>query len=216
MSGSDTPTSASTTASEPEVLLPAIARLGVPVLIFGVLFFVLSLALTFLVSPDRFPVRMGDKIVRLSELQAEEYALKVKQAELLEERTKILQNSDAPVLTQTQKIRAEFDPIGPLLLEVEKTRKSFVAGGTDPIRIPTIEFDGATHRLTLGGDVTDPNGRSVSILSSFVDALRKLPMLQTDSGRTAVSDPSQYIQSSDPSGTTVAPFSIVITIPHAG
>lgn len=216
MSGSDTSSSASASASEPEVLLPAVARLGVPVLLFGTVFLLLSFALTFLVSPDRFPVRMGDKVVRLSDLQTEEYSLKTRQAELLDERAKNLKDADAPVLTQVTKLRSEFDAVGPLLLEVEKTRKSFAVGDNDPIRMPKVEYDAPTHRLTLGGDVTDPSGRSVSILSSFVDALRKLPMLQTDSGRTAVSDPSEYVQSSASGGGTVSPFSIVITLPHAG
>ncbi len=216
MSGAASSSQAPVAGSEQEVLLPALARLGTPVLIFGVVFFLLSLSLTFLVSPDRFPVRMGDKIVRLSELQAEEYALKVHQAELLDERTKILKDSDAPVLTQTMKIRSEFDAVGPLLLEVEKTRKSFVTGDIDPIRIPKVEWNGVTHQLTLGGDVTDPGGRSVSILSAYVDQLRKLPMLQSDSGRTAVSDPSAYVQNPDAAGGTVSPFTIVITLPRGG
>jgi len=209
---------ASSVADEPSaegVLLPVLERLGLPVLIFGTVFLLLSLLLTFIVSPDRFPVRMGDKIVRLSDLQAEEYSLKVLQAELLQKRENMLKDSRTPILEQVQKLRAGFDSIGQVLLDIEDVRKSFSLGEIDPISLPIMTFDGEKHQLTLGGEVTDPHGRSVSILSSFVDGLRKLPILQTASGRTPVSDPPEYKALPRDDGGTVSPFTIVITLPDA-
>lgn len=212
---SGTPKNAQAQTSSEEVLIPAIARLGLPVLIFGASFLLLSVALTYLVSPDRFPVRMGDKIVRLADVQAEEYALSVKQADLLDERAKILRDSDAPVLTQVMKLRSAVDPIGTVLLEIDRVRASFRNGNIDPVSLPLVQFDGSSHTLTLGGTVTDPGGRSVSILSSFVDELRKIPMLQSENGRTPVTDPPEYVQHDAPGGGTISPFTVVITIPHA-
>jgi hypothetical protein len=163
------------------------------------------------VSPDRFPVRVGDRIVRLSELQEEEKLLRKKQGELLIEREKLLANSDAPVLTQLGKLRAETDSLGPILLEIDAVRRSFIVNDIDPIRIPEVTYDGAARTLTIGGQVIDPAGRSVSILSRFVDALRNIPRLQSTEKQT-VSDPAEYAQRDRAEGGSISDFSIRITL----
>lgn len=200
-------------AHDGPVFLPALARLGVPVLVFGTVFSVLSFALTALVSPDRFPVRVGDRVVRLADLQEEEAALRKKQGELLVAREKLLQNSDAPVLTQVGKLRAETDSLGALLLEIDAVRRRFITGDIDPISIPQVTYDGSTRTLTIGGQVTDPAGRSVSILSRFVDELRLIPSMQSD-GKQTVSDPAEYVQRDRPEGGSVSDFSIRLSLNH--
>lgn len=192
-----------------KLVLCALARLGVPVLIFGVVFFLLSFALTYLVSPDRFPVRVGDRIVRLADLEKEEADLQQKKISLLATREKLLQDSDAPVLTQVAKLRTEGDEVGLLLLDINAVRKTFITGDVDPIRIPHVDYDGEAHVLTLGGDVIDPAGRSVSILSRFVDALREIPSLHSTEKQT-VSDPAEYAQRDLPEGGTISSFALQI------
>lgn len=189
------------------VLLPALSRLGVPVFIFGAVFLVLAFVLTILVSPDRFPVRVGDKIVRLSELQAEESELKRRQGDLLAVREKLLANSDAPVLRQAQLIRGGFNDPGAVLLELERVRKSFTVGDNDPVSLPRIEFDAEKNMFLLGGSVTDPNRRSIQILAAFVDALRRIPGLER------VSEPD-YAETDGPGGSSVTPFAITLTLQH--
>lgn len=212
-----TPPSAETPQASPQqekLVLTALSRLGIPVLIFGVLFFALSMALTYLVSPDRFPVRVGDRVVRLSQLEAEERDLEQKKVKLLEAREELLRNSDATVLTQVEKLRAEGDDVGRILLKINAVRRTFITGDIDPIRIPLIEYDHDTHVLTIGGEVTDPASRSVSILSRFVDALREIPDLASTEKQT-VSDPEEYAQKDLPDGGSVSPFTIRITLQHA-
>lgn len=203
MSGISEPTQAPSNASKGDtspVLLPAIAKLGLPMLIFGVVFIILAWVLTMLVSPDRFPVRVGESIVRLADLQSEERRLKSKQAELLDERKEILENTDAPVLRQVEQRRAGTISIGGILQAVNDTRATFKLGASDPIAIPGVYFDLSHRKLTISGTVTDPGNRSIQILASFVDGLRKIP------GVAAVSEPEYAAQES------VAPFSITLTL----
>lgn len=189
------------------VLLPAIARLGVPVGIFGGTFFVIAVILTMLFSPDRFPVRVGDKTVRLHELEAEEKSLIVKKADLMEERKKILADSDAPVLHQVEKLRALTSPVGAALLSVEDVRRSFRIGDADPISLPDIAFSSETNAITLSGDVRDAGGRSMQILASFVDELRAIESFES------VSEP-EYKSEPLPDGGTSSHFSLTLRFPN--
>lgn len=189
------------------VLLPAIARLGVSVGVFGGTFFVIAVIVTMLFSPDRFPVRVGDKTVRLHELEAEEKSLIVKKADLMEERKKILADSDAPVLHQVEKLRALTSPVGSALLSIEDVRHSFRIGSTDPISLPGISFSSEANAITLVGDVRDPSGRSMQILASFVDELRAIESF------ASVSEP-EYKAEPLKDGGTLSHFSLTLRFPH--
>ncbi len=189
------------------VLIPAIGRLGVPVGIFGITFFLIAITLTLVFSPDRFPVRVGDKTVRLHELEAEEKSLKLTQVDLMKERQKILADADAPVLDQIAKLRTQTVPVGSAMLAVENVRWSFHAGMSDPISLPTVTFDAAAHTLMLGGDVRDAAGRSMQILATFIDELRALPNFES------VSEP-EYLSEPLPDGGTVSRFSLILRFPH--
>lgn len=196
-----------TDQTDTPVLLPAVARLGVPVGIFGGAFFVIAVILTMLFSPDRFPVRVGDKTVRLHELEAEEKTLIVTKADLMEERKKILADSDAPVLHQVEKLRALTSPVGSALLSIEDVRRSFRIGNADPISLPGIAFSGETNAITLSGDVRDAGGRSMQILASFVDELRAIEAFESVSEPEYKSDPL-------PDGGTSSHFSLTLRFRH--
>lgn len=181
-----------------------IERMGVSVAIFGVVFVLVAIVVTLVVSPDRFPVRLGDSIVRLSELQAEESKLKKLQADLLEERQKLLQDSNVPVLHQVEKLRQDVLPVGSVLLALEDVRKSFKVGTSDPIALPKIEFQSENGKLILGGVVRERSGQSLQILASFVDGLRRIPLLES------VTEP-EYIQNKEDEWF-VSPFTITLTL----
>jgi hypothetical protein len=53
----------------------------------------------------------------------------------------------------------------------------------------------------IGGEVRDPQGRSVQLLGSFVDGLRGIPLIQS------VTEP-EYRSDPVPSGGTVSPFTL--------
>lgn len=179
----------------------AISRLGLPLSIFGVALLLLTLALRLLLSPDRFPVRIGDKVVRLSELTQEEARLRAKHAELLRTRAVLFDEKSAPILLRTEKLRASALPLGPTLLRIDDLRRSFNSLGREPLSLPRIEFDRTTATLTLEGEMRDSGGRSIPLLASFVDALRKIPLL------SSVSEP-EYTHATDIQGLTYAPFTL--------
>lgn len=194
-------------ASDASVLVPALARLGLSVGVFGATFFVIAIVLTMLFSPDRFPVRVGEKTVRLHELEAEEKRLIAEKADLLEERKKILADTDAPVLHQVQKLRALMPPVGSALLRIEEVRRSFAVGSHDPISLPQISFREQDAAVRISGEVRDVNNASMQILASFVDELRALPSIES------VSEP-EYTSEPLPEGGTLSRFSITLRLAH--
>lgn len=208
LEGSTQPKTASVLPETPvgPVLVPALSRLGFPVLLFGGVFLGLTVVLTVLVSPDRFPVRVGDRIVRLSELEAEEKALRVSEATLLKTRASLKTEEKAPVLHQVAKLKATLTPVGRSLLLVDQVRLSFKNASTDPISLPRIHVrtDGT---IVIGGEVRDLGGRSVQLLASFVDGLRDLPTV------ASVSEP-EYLSAQEKDGTSVSPFTLTLTLNH--
>lgn len=188
---------------EGPVLLPAIARLGLPVGIFGATFFLIAVVLTMLFSPDRFPVRVGDKTVRLHDLESEEKSLQNKKAELMEERRKILADSDAPVLHQVERLRSAMSPVGAGMLSVEDVRRSFRSPSADPISLPGVSFDGTANALVLHGEVRDTGGRSMQLLATFVDELRAIPDFDS------VSEP-EYTSEPLPGGGSLSTFTLTL------
>lgn len=190
-------------------LLPAVADLGVPVFVFGVVFLLLTLGVTALLSPDRFPIKAGSSVIRLSELSAEHTRLVAEQETLTQEREELLKSQDeAPVLSQVSERQKEIFPIGSVLLSVEELRSSFATPNFDPISLPTIDYSADLKTLTLGGLVTDPTGGSSHLLSSFVDGLRSLPNV------ASVSEP-EYIQQTNDQGMPTTPFTLTLRFTDA-
>lgn len=183
----------------------ATRRMGLPLFIFGSIFFLISLALQSIVSPDRFPVRMGEKTVRLIELYEEEKRLRQQHAEITETRARILASSNAPVLLQVERLREGIFPIGVALLATEDMRRSFDIGDRYPVSISHVDYEEGA--IVIGGDVRDSDGRSIQILASFVDSLRTIPFF------SSVSEP-EYRADSLEGGGTIAPFSLTLTLRH--
>lgn len=202
-----TPTSPAGEVRSSGVLLPAISHLGLPAAVFGGVFLVLTVVLIALTSPDRFPVRIGDKIVRLSTLEAEAQSLHERETAIQREREALKNESSAPVLHDVLRLREDMYPVGRALLAIDGVRRGFATAAADPISLPTVLISGSGGMITLGGEVRDENGRSMQLLASFVDGLRALPMAKT------VTEP-EYREIGTQDGVSVSPFRITITLLH--
>lgn len=174
-------------------------------LIFGAVFCLMSVALTYVVSPDRFPVKVGENTVRLKDLEDEERRLKAAYAELTEARARLLQSADAPVLRQVETLRSMVVPIGSVLLGIEDVRRGFRIADADPVALSTVRYDGERRSVAIGGDVRDTAGRSMQILASFVDGLRSLPSV------ASVSEP-EYRATPLTGGGTSSPFAVTLIL----
>lgn len=190
----------------PSILLPAISRLGVPVFLFSVVFLVATIGLRVLLTPDRFPVRIGDHVVRLSALEAEQKALLEQHADLMNQHG-VVTESRAPVLHQMQVLAARIPPIGRVMMGIDDVRAGFAAGGIDPISIVQITADGSGGTVTLHGEVKDAGDRSIQMLASFVDVLRAMPF------PVSVSEP-EYVRRTNADGTISSPFVITVSLTH--
>lgn len=186
------------------VLLPAIARMGMSVFVFGAVFLVFMFIVSALVSPDRFPVRINDRTVRLQDLMGEQEKLSDEHAMLLAARAQIGERVQAPVLRQVETLRQGTKPLGAALLGIDEVRVGFDTA----ISLPHVTFDVTGGTLRLGGDVRDPQGRSVQLLASFVDGLRAVPLI------ASVTEP-EYRADPLSSGGTVSSFTLSITL-HSG
>ncbi|MDD5055156.1 MAG: hypothetical protein PHZ00_02710, partial [Candidatus Peribacteraceae bacterium] len=183
---------------------PALSRLGLSFFVFGAVFLGLMIGVTALVSPDRFPVHLRDRTVRLADLTAEQEKLTQEHATLLAARATLEERVQAPVLRQVQSLRHGADPLGAALLAIDDVRTGLDAA----ISLPQVSFVAAAGTLKLGGEVRDPQGRSVQLLASFVDGLRALPLV------ASVTEP-EYRVDPIPSGGTASPFILSITL-HRG
>lgn len=206
LSGFREPESADGTLhKEPQesVLVPAMARLGVPVCIFGVLFLLCVWGITFLTSPDRFPVHTGDATVRLKDLESRIQLLTEQKVNLEHARQKLQTKEKAPVLLQAMSLSDTVVPVGDIFLSLEEARSRFSRAPDALITLPRIEYANGT--LVLGGDVTDISGRSMQILADFVDSVRSIP------GVISVSEP-EYVSHPRASGGFVSPFTLTLTL----
>ncbi len=201
------PTHSASPAPSDGILLPAIERLGLPVFLFGVIFLLATLALTIILTPDRFPVRLGDRVVRLTDLESEQRSLLSQKADL-EAAPSPIAESRAPVLHQLKALRSTIAPTGVAMLLVENARRSFTTVLADPIVFSSFSVGGSGSHIRLSGDVTDDGGRSMQILASFVDGLRAIPVVDT------VTEP-EYSQRKNDEGHTVSPFIITLTLKRA-
>ncbi len=189
-----------------EVLLPAMERLGIPVFLFGVVFLLAMFLLTLVVRPDRFPVRVGDKVLRLSDL-AEEQRILLSQKVDLEVRADPLSAARAPVLRQVTDLRRSFSPVGRVLLSIDDVRAAFTTKESDPISLPSVSVSGSGSVIVLGGEVRGQGG-SMQILASFIDGLRAISVVES------VTEP-EYKEYHNTDGTVSSPFSITLTLRHA-
>lgn len=187
-------------------LLAAVQRMAVPVLVFGTVFFGAMLLLRYLASPDRFPVRVGDKVVRLQDLAAEESALRERERALLAERASLDEQMPTPVLHQVATFHKDDVAIVHALNAVEQARAGFALSGDNPVQVTRVWFARQERRLALAGKVADPAGRSMHVLASFVDALRSSRAFAN------VSEP-EYTQQTQPDGIGISPFSLSLSLP---
>ena len=194
-------------AATKRAFLPAFERLALPALIFGLLFFMATFGITMLLTPDRFPVRIGDRVVRLIDLETEQRALLVEKVEL-ETNHDVSLDSRAPVLRQLAMLKPRVTPVGAALLAIDDVRLRFRTPTVDPISLPRV-FVASGTVIRIGGEVRDMGGSTMRTLASFVDGLRTIPFV------LSVSEP-EYSERKDADGTTVSPFVITLTLPHVG
>lgn len=203
MQGFDEPQSADANQQEvspTSVLVPAMARLGFPVLLFGIVFLLLVWVMTLLTSPDRFPVHTGDTIVRLQDLESRAQLLREQTIALGESRQRLKLEEKAPILTRIRSIRTLVVPLGDVLLSLEDVRRAY------PITLPRIEYRVGT--LLIAGEVRDPSSRSMQMLAQFVDDLRDIPSV------VSVTEP-EYVSHSSSDGGTFSPFILTLTLRRA-
>jgi hypothetical protein len=189
--------------------------MGLSFFLFGATFFLLILTVVSLVSPDRFPVRLKDRTIRLADLMEEQEKLSGEHATLLAARSTLDERMQAPTLRQVDSLQRVNQPLGAALLAVDEVRKSFDTSGRSVISLPRVSFDAVSGTLLLGGEVRDAQGRSVQLLASFVDGLRALPVIAsvTEPEYRVDPIPPQAVSTAvAPSGGTVSPFTLSIKL----
>ena len=190
------------------VILPAVSRLGLSVAVFGVSFLILILAVTSLIAPDRFPVHLKDRTVRLADLTEEQERLESEYATLVAARATLDERVQAPILKQIEVLQKDNTPLGAVLIKIDDVRRSFDSNGQATIALSQVSFNSEKGTVVIGGDVRDPHGRSIQLLASFVDGLRSIPLIQS------VTEP-EYRSDAIPSGGTASPFTLSLTFNRA-
>ncbi len=179
-------------------------RLGVPVFLFGITFLSIVIGVRLILSPGRFPVRLGAKIVRIADLEAEKSLLQSRKQELLSVQEDMRKRVAGRVLQQVQTLRESFVKLPDALSSIEALRKNFT---TESVFIEFSSFsvldDGSTLRIQ--GSVRDAYEHSLQSLTAFTDAIRALPYIRS------FVEP-EYILEPLPGGGTRSPFTLVIQL----
>ncbi len=183
-------------------LLAAMHRLGLSFSLFGSAFMLLMIGLQFLVTPDRFPVRIGQKVVRLSQLLSERASIQTVQAQLLSKREVAEASVPIPITQKVRDLKKAALPIGRTVASVERVVEHIRQSSTS-IHIESLAYDG--KGLMLSGTIRDADARSIQVLASFVDALRLRSEI------AAVSEP-EYQQTASPDGGSTSSFVLHLTI----
>lgn len=186
-------------------LLAAFEDLWVPLAIFGAVFLCGMVTLSVLFSPGRFPVRLGDRMVRFRDLSAEEQLLVGRQQELLKERARVLSLTPAPMLAELSQTRSDVSASFAAITAIEAARRELATSGIDHVLIETMSFDEAARSIRIAGVASDSDGSSVQILALFVDKLRASPLF------SFVREP-EYREVRDGNGAVTSPFVITLTI----
>lgn len=179
-------------------VVEAMKRLGVPLLIFGAVLLVLMGVMSVLLSPDRFPVLIGFKSVKMGDLTAEYTALRAEESALSAEREQLRTLVPTPVLRELSSLRTDDPPLAEAFTEIERIRSSFAQPLHDPIAIDSLRYDRSNGTVTIVGSVRD--ALSIQVLASFVDGLR------TSGAFSRVSEPEYRREADDTS-----PFTLLLT-----
>lgn len=182
-------------------LLSAMHRLGVPTALFGGTFALAMFGMQFLVTPDRFPVRVGDKVVQLSQLLSERAAIQSVQAQLLSQDARDTA-VPTPVIQQVRALKGSAQPVSSAIYALDRTIAR-IGRTTASVTVDQLSCDGKTIRLS--GTVEDKDGKAIESLASFVDALRER------SDFASVSEP-EYAQTLQGDGSAIASFSLLLTL----
>ena len=190
----------------PTSLSAAVERLALPAFIFSAIFLTGVLTLTVLFDPGRYPVRVGNSVVRLRDLATEHAALLTREAELAKEEQSLDELTPTPTLTMLRQLRAERAPSYEAIVAVERARRTFSLASGNPITLAKAALSD-DKTLTITGDVADQAGRTMQLLAAFVDRLRDQKVFVT------VSEP-EYRDELDGSGMPRSPFVITLTLRH--
>lgn len=177
--------------------------LAVPALVFSATLLVGAILLLVILTPGRFPVQSGTKLLHFSDLTSERDALRAEHEKLLAEENRVTSLTPTPMLNRIFSIRTEHGA-GALraIGAFEEVVQSFEVSKSNAV---SIDFLHATlTSLSVSGNVRDNQGRSTQLLASFIDRLR-------ESGSfTSVSEP-EYQQTRGQDGSFVSPFAINTT-----
>ncbi len=174
--------------------------LAMPFLLFSTVFLLGCIAMLLILTPGRFPVQAGDKLVQFSDITAERDGLKAEHTDLLSEANRVASITPTPVLnlihgqgvmTNIHSARA--------MSAIETAVLNFSSVGTRSVIVEFVHMDAKS--ISLSGKVYDNEGRSVQLLASFVDRIRDSKLF------TSVSEP-EYKQLRDSNGAPYSPFAI--------
>ncbi len=188
---------------EPHDLASILRRVSLPLFLFStVLLAALSLSTVFLL-PDMTSVDVSGQVRSVDQMKQYRSQLTTQIRDLEKQRETsaltvhdshydqlMVARQDAPTLAA---VRTLLD---------EAARK--VAAVPDAVHVSALEEDAARKTVVVTGDVRFVDSRSMTVLSAFIEQLRKTP------GIASVTDPS-YAREDDPKTGPHSPFSITLT-----
>lgn len=177
-----------------------VVRWAVSILFFGCTALLLTFVVVVLTRPGRYPVTLGDSLLRLKEIDTAVTELRAEEQRLLSASEELRHRTPTPTVKQLDTFSASRTDVGTFLRDL--VRSLHTSHGVDVTLTSILLQDKAT--VELHGEV-NAGGKSLRVVADFIDALRSSPTI------LHVMEP-EYILATAKDGSSFAPLTLLLTL----
>lgn len=175
-------------------------RWAVSLLFFGCTALLLTFVVVVLTRPGRYPVTLGDSLLRLKEIDRAVTELRTEEQRLIAASDELRRRTPTPTVQQLDTFSASRPDVGTFLRDL--VRSMHTSHGVDITLTSILLQDKAT--VELHGEI-HAGEKSLRVTADFIDALRSSPAI------LHVTEP-EYILSTAKDGSSFAPLTLLLTL----
>ena len=176
-----------------------VVRWAVSILFFGCTALILTLVVVVLTRPGRYPVTLGDSLLRLKEIDSAVTELRSEEQRLIAASDELRRRTPTPTVKQLDTFSVSRADVGTFLRDL--VRSMHTSHGVDVV-LTSIVQDSKT--VELHGEI-HAGEKSLRVTADFIDALRLSPAV------LHVTEP-EYILATAKDGSYFAPLTLLLTL----
>ena len=192
--------STSSAAADQQQEYSFVVRWAVSILFFGCTALLLTFVVVVITRPGRYPVTLGDSLLRLKEIDSAVTELRAEEQRLIVASDELRRRTPTPTVKQLDTFSASRTDVGTFLRDL--VRSMHTSHGVDIVLTSLLLRDRAT--VELHGEV-HAGGKSLRVTADFIDALRSSP------AALHVMEP-EYVLSTAKDGSLFSPLTLLLTL----